>query len=136
MDNNFLKELREERKTYKKMFDFCCDDAILNNDLIAELSKKGYMFDPYCGNDCYYVDKDGDYITADQYEEQEEEGAEQIYNDIYQYFIINYADAERFKEFTNELILYNDELDLYILCVTHYGTAWDCVPANWQELEE
>ena len=32
-------------------------------------------------------------------------------------------------EHSDELIFYDEELDLYLLAVTHFGTAWDCVPA-------
>ena len=32
--------------------------------------------------------------------------------------------------------MYNEELDLYILCVTHCGTGWDYVQANWKNEEE
>lgn len=39
INNEFLKELKEERTTYKDMIDFCCDSLILNNDIIGELSK-------------------------------------------------------------------------------------------------
>ena len=115
MINEFLKELKEKRKTYAEMIDFCCDNLILNNYIIEELSKKGYFFDFYCGTD---------------YDEKND-----IYFDIYQYFIISERDAERLSEYTNEIVFYNEELDLYILGVTHCGTAWAGVSANWKEEE-
>ena len=61
---------------------------------------------------------------------------EERYFDIYQYFIIDSTGAERLKEYTNEIVLYNEDLDLYLLCVCHFGTAWNGVPANWKELNE
>lgn len=112
----FLKELRENRTTYKEMIDFCCDSLILNNSIIEELQKNGYCFDIYCGND---------------YNEEND-----TYKDIYQYYIINEQDAERLATHTNEIVYYNEDLDLYILGVTHFGTAWDGVEANWKEIEE
>ena len=112
-DNDFLKELKEKRTTYRDMIDFCCDGMILNNDIIGELSKHDFYFDTFCG-----VDSD----------EELDEWAE-----IYQYYIINYSDAERLAKYTNELVMYNESLDLYILCVTHWGTSWDYVPSNWKD---
>jgi hypothetical protein len=29
-----------------------------------------------------------------------------------------------------------DDLDLYLLCVKHWGTAWCGVSANWKEIED
>lgn len=36
----------------------------------------------------------------------------------------------------SECTYYNNDLDLYMLCVKHWGTAWCGVPANWKEIEE
>ena len=55
------------------------------------------------------------------------------YYDVYQYFIIDDRDAERLKEYTNELVYYCEVLDMYILGVTHFGTPWNGVPANWKD---
>lgn len=116
MSIELLKELREKRTSYRDMIKFCCDSMILNNDIIQELSKNDIFFDVYCGLD---------------YDEEED-----TYTDVYQYYIINYQDAERLAEYTNELVYYNESLDLYILGVTHWGTSWDYVPSNWKELDE
>lgn len=32
------------------------------------------------------------------------------------------------QHFEGLLFTYSEKLDLYILCVDHYGTAWDCIP--------
>ena len=53
-----------------------------------------------------------------------------LYNtdiEIYQYYIISKYVAEKLQKCTNEIILYNDELDIYLLGVIHYGTSWDYV---------
>ena len=114
---DFLNELKEKRTSYREMIEFCCDDMILNNDIIPNLSAKGFYFDVYCGSD---------------YDEEED-----YYRDVYQYFIIGSRDAERLEEYTNELVYYCEDLDLYILGVCHFGTPWGGVPANWKdEIEE
>lgn len=135
-NKEFLKELREKRTSYKDMIDFCCDDMILNNYLVEELNKNGYYFDFYCGSDVYYLDNNGNTITQEQADEMDFDEYSEQYKDIYQYYIISSNSAERLSEFTNEIVMYNDDLDLYFLCVTHWGTAWNGVPANWKELDE
>lgn len=49
------------------------------------------------------------------------------YYEVFQYYIISEAGAEILKEWTDEIVWYNEELDLYVWGVTHYGTSWDYV---------
>lgn len=52
---------------------------------------------------------------------------EQDYSDeIYQYYIVDDRGAEILKEI-NEVVFYNEELDMYVWGVTHYGTSWSYV---------
>ena len=132
----FLKELKEKRKNYKDMIEFCCDDMILNNSIITELSNAGIYFDFYCGTDLYYIDNNGEIITQEQAEQMELDEYSEQFEDIYQYYIIDGQAADRFAEYTNEIVMYNDRLDLYLLCVTHWGTGWDYVPSNWKNIDE
>lgn len=137
MGIELLKKLREENNTYKKMIEFCCDSMILNNSILHELSMADFYFDYFCGVDREYTNAKGDYISESEfYDLDEEDRGDEIFCDVYQYFIISYEDARRIAEYTNEIVYYNDSLDLYILGVTHCGTGWDYVPANWKELEE
>ena len=46
---------------------------------------------------------------------------------IYQDYIISEYGYEILSEFTDEIVLYNHKLDIYIWGVTHFGTAWDHV---------
>lgn len=63
-------------------------------------------------------------------EEVEELENEQDYPDeIFQYYIVSDYGAELLKEI-NEIIFYNEELDMYVWGVTHYGTSWDYVLTN------
>lgn len=43
--------------------------------------------------------------------------------EIYQYYIIDDDLAKRLQEI-NEIVYYHNELDIYILGVTHWGTSW------------
>lgn len=60
----------------------------------------------------------------EQIEELEQEEADP--DEIYQWYIISDPGAEICKEF-GEIVFYNEELDLYLWGVTHWGTAWDYV---------
>lgn len=113
MSKEVLKTLKETRKDYEAMIDFCCDGLVLNNDIMPALISSGFEFDIYCGTD---------YNEEDNY-----------YLDVFQYFIINDRGAERLSEYTNELVYYCEPLDLYILGVTHFGTPWGGVPASWKD---
>ena len=56
-----------------------------------------------------------------------EEEQENSYNaEIYQYYIVSSQGAEILKEI-NEIVFYNEELDMYIWGITHYGTSWSYV---------
>ena len=48
-------------------------------------------------------------------------------DEVYQWYIISDNGASILKDWTNEIVYYNDELDLCLWGVTHYGTSWDYV---------
>ena len=84
-----------------------------------------YLFDNIeNGSFITYYDEKGD-------ECDEENAVEQCENDIFQWYIIDNSTAERLKRSTKELIFYSEKLDVYVLGVTHYGTAWDYVDAEF-----
>ena len=113
MRKEFFENLKAERTTYRDMIEFCCDSLILNNYIMSELASKGFCFEVENGTD---------------YDEEED-----YYYDVYQTYIIGSHDAERLEEYTNELVYYCEELDLYLLGVCHFGTPWDGVSANWKD---
>ena len=47
--------------------------------------------------------------------------------EIYQFYIISERGYEILRDFTDEVVYYNSELDLYLWCITHFGTSWDYV---------
>lgn len=51
---------------------------------------------------------------------------------IYQYYILDEYGADELSHRTNEYIIYCKELDLYLLCVTHFGTSWVAVNSSWK----
>lgn len=58
---------------------------------------------------------------------QELEDAEEYPPEIFQYYIISDSGASILCELTNEIVFYNEELDMYVWGVTHWGTGWDYV---------
>ncbi len=79
-------------------------DAVLNNDIIKNTANIGE-----------WEQVNG--FTDDR----------EYYPDIYQYYIISSAGATILEEFTDEIVFYNDSLDMFVWGVCHYGTAWDYV---------
>lgn len=63
--------------------------------------------------------------------DDDDESEEEYYPEIYQYFLTPWSkqDVELILEvFPDLIITYSDRLDLYVLCVDHYGTMWSGVP--------
>jgi hypothetical protein len=98
-------------------------DAVLANGIMEKTCDIGY-WELDNGDDCYYYDENGNEITRDEYEEN---GGDCEYYDIYQCYIISASGAQILADYTNEIVWYNDELDLYVWGVTHWGTSWDYV---------
>ena len=91
-------------------------DAVLNNDIISKTSDIGYW----------------DVINGSEYDEETDS-----YADIFQYYIISSQGAEILQRETEEIVFYNEELDMYVWGVTHFGTAWDYVLTDIEcEIEE
>lgn len=51
---------------------------------------------------------------------------EQNYQEVFQWFIVDDWGA-RLLQNINEIVYYNEKLDMYLWGVTHYGTSWDYV---------
>ena len=114
IDKKGIKEFTNERNvypyiSYAGMTEMFISDLILNNDIIEKAYEAGWNVEIENGTD---YDDDGDYV------------------DVYQYYIIDWQSAERLKDWTNELIYYISDIDMYVLGVTHCGTSWDCVSSD------
>lgn len=60
----------------------------------------------------------------EEIEELEEE--QDNMDEIFQYYIVS-DNGARLLEEINEIVFYNEELDMYVWGVTHWGTSWDYV---------
>ena len=141
-----LKNHRVDYRTLASAF-----DAVLNNDIMQKTADIGY-WDIYSGNEEYYeyngnayswdeLDEMRDELDeeAENYDEMYDEISEAMdnpyYHDIFQYYIVSDNGAEILAE-AGEIVFYNEELDIYVWGVTHYGTAWDYVLTNIEITEE
>jgi len=48
-------------------------------------------------------------------------------DEVFQWYIISEQSADLLVRWTDEIVMYNEDLDLYVWGVTHYGTSWDYV---------
>ena len=120
-------------------------DAVLNNEIIQKTYEIGYWEQEsgFVDNteeieelqeqiEELMLDNENDEHTEEIEELQDkinelEEEQENSYNaEIYQYYIVDDRGAEILKEI-NEIIFYNDEFDMYVWGVTHFGTSWSYV---------
>lgn len=105
-------------------------DAVMANDIIPATSGIVGEWDIESGNDLRFYDGNDNEITREEYNELDAAGDTDIYYEyveIFQYFIISARGAEILEELTDEIVFYNDKLDLYVWGVTHWGTSWDYV---------
>ncbi len=78
-------------------------DAVLNNDIIENTINIGFW-------------------------EQVNGFKEEDYPpEIFQYYIISESGANILCEFTDEIVFYNEDLNMYVWGVCHFGTAWNYV---------
>lgn len=77
--------------------------CVLNNTIMEEIS---YGWEMVNGDD---LDEDGEYY------------------EIYQWYIIDYSGYLQLSKLTDEIVYYNEQLDLYLWGITHFGTSWDYV---------
>ncbi|MDB7990510.1 hypothetical protein PND93_02780 [Faecalicoccus pleomorphus] len=76
-----------------------------------------------------YYDIDNGYkeITREEAEELNMCCIEEEPIDIYQWYIISDSGAQLLMRETDELVFYDNELDVYVWGVTHWGTSWSYV---------
>lgn len=55
---------------------------------------------------------------------------------IFQDYIISESGYKFLAEYTDEIVFYNEKLDVYIWGITHYGTSWTHVLTDIELVEE
>lgn len=125
-----------------------CFDAVLNNDImlltydigsweqvsgtidntdeIEELEEKRDELEEEYGNNSSQIQNEiynlNDRITELECEQDDDP-------EVFQWFIVGDLGAKLLQDI-NEIVYYNDTLDMYLWGVTHYGTSWDYVLTN------
>lgn len=79
-------------------------DSVLNNEIFMKAGYENWELE-----NGLEEDEDGNYL------------------EVYQYYIISDSGARLLSEYTDELVFYNEELDMYLWGITHFGTSWDYV---------
>lgn len=82
--------------------------AVMNNDIMQKTAEVGYW----------------ELVSGSDYDEENEN-----YTDIFQCYIVDHIGAKILEE-AEEIVYYNEELDMYVWGVTHWGTAWTHVLTN------
>lgn len=120
-------------------------DAVMNNDIMQKTADIGYW--ESVGAPSEYYEYDGNVYSWDELDEmrdeldEEAENYDELYDEIseamnnpyyhdeFQYYIVSDNGAEILQE-AGEIVYYNEELDMYVWAVTHWGTSWDYVLTN------
>lgn len=91
--------------TFAKAF-----DAVLNNNIM----EKGW-------------DIGSGWELVNGFEEDEEGLIELDPAEVFQWFIVSDNGAQMIQDYTDEILYYHKDLNIYLWGVTHYGTSWDYV---------
>lgn len=94
-----------------------------NTDEIEELEKKRDELEEENENNPSQILENEINEINEQIEELESEQDEQ---EVFQWFIVDDWGGRLLTEI-NEIVYYNEKLDMYLWGVTHYGTSWDYV---------
>lgn len=93
---------RLDYATFAKAF-----DAVLNNSIM----EKGWS-----------IGNGWELVNGSDYDEDTDE-----YTEVFQWFIVSDNGAQMIQDYTDEILYYHEELDIYLWGVTHWGTSWDYV---------
>ena len=95
-----------------------------NSDEIEELEEKRDELEEENENNPSQIIENEINEINEQIEELENEQNE--YQEVLQWFIVNDWGARLLQDI-DEVVYYNEKLDMYLWGVTHYGTSWDYV---------
>lgn len=124
-----------------------CFDSVLNNDIMNLTYDIGYWYQVSGVVDNTYEIEELE-EKRDELEEENESSPSQILEneineindkieelereqdddqEVFQWFIISDCGARLLQQETNEIVYYNETLDMYLWGVTHFGTSWNYV---------
>ena len=110
---------------YSALASMLYDGMILNNELELETFldevPDGAWYDRYVE---FLEDED---MTEDEYDSYE-----YFYDcleSVFQWYMVSDRDAQFLLD-AGELVIYSDELNINLWCITHFGTRWSYVYSN------
>ena len=107
-------------------------NTILNNNIINYEIDNWQLIN---GSDIKYCNTvTGEYMEYDNIENWD--NIEESYIDIFQYYIIDDWGVEFLENYTEEIVYYNEVLDIYLWGITHWGTSWDYVLTDIEIVNE
>ena len=98
-----------------------------NTDEIEELKeKRDELEEENENNPSQIIENEINEINEqiEELENEQDEGQE-----VFQWFIVSNWGVRLLQDI-DEIVYYNEKLDMYLWGVTHYGTSWDCVLTN------
>lgn len=126
-------------------------DAVLNNDIMQKTEAMGYYWDQESGmvdnsDEIEELEEKRDDLEIQMLDLEENSDEWKALDDkidnlndkisdlkeeeepkeIFQYYIVSDEGAKILKEI-DEIVFYNEYLDMYVWGVTHYGTSWSYV---------
>lgn len=96
-----------------------------NTDEIEELEEKRDELEEENENSPSQILENEIYKINEQIEELENE--QDYHPEVFQLFIVDDWGARLLQQETNEIVYYNEKLDMYLWGITHYGTSWEYV---------
>ena len=110
---------------YSALASMLYDGMILNNSLDLETFldeiPEGAWFERY-----------EEFLEDENLTEDEYDSYEYFYDalgSVYQWYMVSDRDA-RFLLDAGELVIYSDDLNINLWCITHFGTSWSYVYTN------
>lgn len=141
-----LKKIKMENKKYyeyyygKKVSQYALQYGFVDYRTLSDViggcvlcnameSRFGNTLEHVSGELYSYYDIDNGYeeITREEAEEKSMCCIEEEMIEVYQWYIITDSGAQLLIRDSDELVFYDDELDVYVWGVTHWGTSWDYV---------
>lgn len=116
-------QLEKEIKTYDgKVFGFKVSEYGVENGYLDYRTLSQIVGDMVLNNAIVPYIGHYEWELVNGYEEDEDGWYE-----VYQYYIISDAGFIFLEDYTDEIVYYHEELDMYVWGITHFGTSWDYV---------
>ena len=106
-----------------KVFGFKVSDYGLENGYLDYYTLSRIVGDCVLNNDIFLYAGYENWELVNGLEENEYGD----YLEVYQYYIISNSGYSFLRDYTDEIVYYHENLDMYIWGVTHFGTSWDYV---------